>query len=166
MWEARKRRRQVRHLEARLRSARPIPRDELVRSIAGRAATKRAPRAWSRVAFAGALTTLLLGMFASFGGIGYAASGATQAIDTLKTLSTKHKVTVHSAADAQYPGQPAPAPKGPSHAVKPAERTAVAGAAQSATLPFTGLSLLATVLVGSALLGIGLILRRRERSDT
>ena len=31
--------------------------------------------AWSRVSFAGALTVLALGTLASFGGLGYAASG-------------------------------------------------------------------------------------------
>ena len=40
---------------------------------------------------------------------------------------------------------------------------AVAGAQ---TLPFTGVSLLVTVLIGLALLTTGLILRRRERSDS
>jgi hypothetical protein len=120
---------------------------------------------WSRIAFAAALTTLLLGTFASFGGIGYAGSGATQAVNTLKTLSSKHKVTVHSSADAQYPKPPAK----PSQGTRPAQRTQVAGAAaavQSKTLPFTGISLLGTVLASIALIALGLVLRRRERSTS
>ena len=40
---------------------------------------------------------------------------------------------------------------------------AVAGVSTAKTLPFTGISLLATVLIGSALLALGLVLRRRER---
>jgi LPXTG-motif cell wall-anchored protein len=36
--------------------------------------------------------------------------------------------------------------------------------ASAKTLPFTGISLLATVLIGSGLLALGLILRRRERN--
>ena len=38
----------------------------------------------------------------------------------------------------------------------------VEAAAQGGTLPFTGLSLLATVLVGLALIATGIVLRRRE----
>src|SRR2546425_9349379 len=101
MWEAFNRRRETRHLEGRLRSARSAPRDEFVRSIASRVSENPAPRAWSRIAFAASLTTLLLGTFASFGGLGYAASGAASAVHTLKTLSTKHKVVVISAADSR-----------------------------------------------------------------
>lgn len=163
MWESRNRDRDSRRLEARLRSERPIPRDEFVRSIASSVETARVPRVWSRLAFAGALTTLLLGTFTSFGGIGYAGSGATQAVNTLKTLSAKHKLVVHnSAARAQY--QPAPTP--PSRAAQPAAvaKGAVAAEAKQGTLPFTGISLLGTAVASIALIALGLVLRRRERS--
>ncbi len=163
MWEARNRRRQARHLEEQLRSARPAPSDELVARIASRIGTDRAPRAWSRLAFAGALTTLLLGTFASFGGLGYAASGTTHAIGTLKTLAVSHKVTVRSASDDQYKPTPE-APKPHLRGVARAQSAGVAAAVQSRSLPFTGFSLLGTVLAGIALLTLGIVLRRRERS--
>jgi hypothetical protein len=163
MWEARHRRRQDRHLEARLRSARPTPSDEFVRNLTGRVETRRAPRVWSRLAFAAAFTTLLLGTFASFGGLGYAGSGATQAVNTLKTLSSKHKLVVHkSSASAQYP----PTPGAPAQGAQPAAQTQVAGAQAAKTLPFTGISLLGTVLASIALIALGLVLRRRERSTS
>jgi hypothetical protein len=163
MWEARKHRREARGLEKQLRSARPAPSDELIARITANVGTRRAPTAWSRLAFAGALSTLILGMFASFGGLGYAASGTTQALGTLKMLASTHKVEVRSAADDQYkpsPQTPAPQVKGVSHA----QTAGVAAAANSRTLPFTGFSLLGTVIVALALMTLGIVLRRRERS--
>jgi hypothetical protein len=103
----------------------------------------------------------MLGTFASFGGIGYAASGASHAAQTLADLATAKKVKVHSAAADQY----APPPK--AHAQAPAQAAAQPGAAeavaQARALPFTGLSLVGTALLGIALIAIGLALRRRER---
>jgi cell division septation protein DedD len=77
-----------------------------------------APRkAWSRVAFAAALSVFILGSFASFGGLGYAAAGATHTYDAVKQAVVKQKLTVKvhtsSAAD-QYPAAPTtPAPTTP-----------------------------------------------------
>jgi hypothetical protein len=163
MWEARKRRRQAQHLEERLRSARPAPPEELVARIESDISTRPAPTAWSRLAFAGALSALILGTFASFGGLGYAASGTTHAIGTLKMLAATQKVKVQSAADDQYK----PAPQTPAPQVKGVSQTQTAGAAaatESGSLPFTGISLLATVMVALALITLGIVLRRRERS--
>src|SRR6266540_3213740 len=103
MWEARNRRRSDRRLEARLRSARPEADEALVRTITGGLKPRQQPRAWSRVAFAAAFTTFVVGMLASFGGISYAASGATNAVQTLTKLAKAEKVVVHhSAAANQY----------------------------------------------------------------
>ena len=161
MWN---RRSNDRRLEARLRTARPEADEELVRNIVGSLQRRREPRAWSRVAFAGAFTTLLVGMFASFGGISYAASGATTAVHTLTKIAKAQKVVVHhSAAANQYkPGdedQQAPVSE-----TQGAEAQGAQGVeAASATLPFTGISLLATVLLGLIMVSTGLALRRRER---
>jgi hypothetical protein len=163
MWEARNRRSSDRRLEARLRSARPEADEALVRTIAGAVEPRRPQRAWSRVAFAGAFTTLLVGMFASFGGISYAASGATSAVQTLTKIAKAEKVVVHhSAAANQYepPGNDNQAPASQVQGTAGAQGVA---AAQSGTLPFTGMSLLATMLLGLAMVVTGLALRRRER---
>jgi hypothetical protein len=163
MWEARKRRRQAQHLEERLRSSRAAPPDELVARIESDISTRPAPTAWSRLAFAGALSALILGTFASFGGLGYASSGTTHAIGTLKMLAATHKVEVQSAADDQYK----PTPQAPATQVKgvsQAQTAGVAAATESQSLPFTGISLLGTVIVALALMTLGLVLRRRERS--
>jgi hypothetical protein len=159
MWN---RRSNDRRLEARLRTARPEADEELVRNIVGSLEPRREPRAWSRVAFAAAFTTLLVGMFASFGGISYAASGATTAVHTLTKIAKAQKVVIHhSAAANQYEpgdeGQQAPT----------SETQGAQGAqgveAASGTLPFTGISLLVTVLLGLTMVSTGLALRRRER---
>ena|SRR2546422_664687 len=166
MWSQRRSRRDS-DREAMLRSYRAEPSEEFVESLAGRVSAQRPVHhtAWSRLAFAGAASTMILGMLASFGGLGYAASGASSTYTVVKQAVVHHKVTVHvkSSASGQYDTTPA-AP-----AQNVAGETQVKGAtlgAVKSSLPFTGLSLLATVLVGLALLATGLILRRRERSDT
>lgn len=153
-------------LVGQLRAARVEPREEFVNGLSGRIDSNSGAhtvRPWSRVAFAGAVTTLMVGMFASFGGIGYAASGADHTYQTVKTLVVKHSVTVrHSAASDQYGNKPT-APSSPAGTVAGQQSVGgVEAAAQGGTLPFTGLSLLATVLVGLALIATGIVLRRRE----
>lgn len=157
-------------LEAELRSVRAQPRDEFVTKLAETVESRPAPRrAWSRLAFAGAVTTFILGTFASFGGLGYAASGSAGAYHAVKQVTTGHVfVSVHksSAAD-QYAPKPKPHKKPKKH---PHVATGVAGqqaalnkaVKSSGTLPFTGLSLLTTLLVSLALIASGIALRRRE----
>jgi hypothetical protein len=148
-------------LERRLRSSRPNARDEFVRALSRKVAPPRRTLAWSRLAFAAAFTTLLLGTFASLGGIGYTTAGASQAYQTVKKLTAAEKVSVErsSAADQYGPPQEEPIDQGQ------AEAGEAAGQAieESETLPFTGISLLSTALAGIALLILGLALRRRER---
>ena len=161
MWN---RRSNNRRLEARLRTARPEADEELVRNIVGSLEPRREPRAWSRVAFAGAFTTLLVGMFASFGGISYAASGATTAVHTLTKIAKAQKVVVHHSAAANQYGPGDEGQQAPVSETQGAQAQGAQGveAAQS-TLPFTGISLLATMLLGLAMVSAGLALRRRER---
>ena len=171
MWSHRRSRRPS-DLEATLRESRAEPPEEFVQNLADRVDAKRPVHrtAWSRLAFAGAASTMILGMFASFGGVGYAAGGASSAYSVVRKAVVDHKLSVDvhkSSASAQYATNPEPP------AQKPAQQSAgevngtAAGAVAGAqTLPFTGMSLLVTVLIGFTLLATGVILRRRERSDS
>jgi hypothetical protein len=169
MWSFRKSKRSS-DAEAALKRSRSEPREEFVASLAERIAEER-PRhrvAWSRLAFAGAASTMILGVFASFGGFGYAASGASSTYSVVKQAVVQHKLSVDvhkSSAASQYDEAPSTPPENNSAGqVEGASVGQVAGA--QSQLPFTGLSLVVTVVVGLALLTTGLILRRRERSDS
>jgi hypothetical protein len=170
MWSF-KRSKRSSEAEAALKRYRSAPREEFVATLAERIAEER-PRhrvAWSRLAFAGAASTMILGVFASFGGFGYAASGASSTYSVVRQAVVEHKLSVDvhkSSAASQYDNPPASVPQGNNNTgqVEGASVGQVAGA--QSELPFTGLSLLVTVLVGLALLTTGLILRRRERSDS
>jgi len=171
MWSHRRSRRSF-DPEATLRSHRAEAREEFVQSLADQIGAERPlyRTAWSRLAFAGAASTMILGMFASFGGVGYAAGGATSAYSVVKKAVVQHKLSVDvhkSSASAQYPDTTPTHPPANNVAGQTEVKGTAAGAVAGAqTLPFTGISLLVTVLVGFTLLATGLILRRRERRDS
>jgi hypothetical protein len=143
-------------IEKELRTGAPRAEQDFVAALAAEIPAPRARR--SRTAFASGIAVIVLGAFASFGGVGYAAEGAANAADAAKKAVTK------TSASDQY---------GTTTPVKPAEPSnpvvVVAGASTTApaksTLPFTGLSLVGTVGIGLALFAIGLALRRRERTE-
>jgi hypothetical protein len=172
MWTRRSASHRGSELEAALRELRSEAPPELVDALA-RGVVARQPRpsrSWSRLAFAAALSVFILGTFASFGGLSYAASGATGTYDVVKQVVVKHKLKVSvptSSAAAQYPAKPKAKPKPKPGPFKPPKTPKPAGAVspQSSTLPFTGFSLLATFVVSLALIGAGLALRRRERRN-
>jgi hypothetical protein len=117
---------------------------------------------WSRLAFGASLTVMILGTFASFGGLSYAASGSTHALRTIEKVTTSHKIVVsHSSATAQYPKAGTKPVKHVTKHAKPSQGT-LGVSTQSGTLPFTGVSLLVTVLLSLALMAGGLLLRRGE----
>jgi hypothetical protein len=156
--------------DAQLRSSRPQARDEFVESLAQHVVGHAQTATWarSRLAFAGAVSTFILGTLVSFGGLSYAASGAAGSYHTAKQVAVHHTlfVSVHksSAAD-QY----APPPK--RHHKKHHRTSGAVGVAgeqnavtkPSGTLPFTGISLLTTLVVSLLLIATGVFLRRRER---
>src|ERR671923_585380 len=132
-------------------------------------------RTWSRVAFAGAASTFILGTFASFGGLGYAASGAAGTYHAVKQVAVKHTLIVSvkkSSASDQYAPKPKPHKKSkPAVAGVAGQQGAVgvagvSGVRSGGTLPFTGLSLAATLALSLALIVAGLTLRRRERGTS
>jgi hypothetical protein len=153
-------------LEAQLRGHRAKPTDEFVdrlsRSVA---AERRAPqRAWSRLAFASAVSVFMLGTFASFGGLSYAASGASGTYHAVKQVASgKLLVSVKKSSAADEYGKPPPKP--PTATVGGVQKTLGAGVKSGGTLPFTGLSLLTTFFISLALIVAGLALRRRERRN-
>ena len=168
MWKLRRFRRGS-ELDAVLRNRRWEARAEFVDELSKRVHDEPfAPRrTWSRVAFAAAASTFLLGTFASFGGVGYAASGARGTYDAVKQVAVKHTliVSVHkSSARDQYAPKPKPHKKQVAAGVA-GQRGAVgvAGVRTGGTLPFTGLSLVATLALSLAMILAGLMLRRRER---
>ena len=124
----------------------------------------------SRLAFAGAVSVFILGTFASFGGLSYAASGAAGTYHTVKQVAVKHSLIVSvpkSSASAQY----APKPK-PHKTQPPAAKVAgtqlgvagVAGVSSGGTLPFTGLQLALLLLAGLAAIAMGTVIRRTART--
>jgi hypothetical protein len=149
-------------LEHDLRAERPEPRADFLLGLAKHVAESRPrrPRSASRLAFALALVTFVVGTFASFGGVGYAAEGAVSAVKVVKkAVADKPRVLSGSSAQAQY--QPPPPPE-----IEEGEGAAAAPTAQVAeaeSLPFTGISLAITAALGLALLAAGLILRRAEK---
>ena len=153
-------------IEGRLREARAEPREGFVEDVAARAGARSGRSSgWSRLAFGASLTVMILGTFASFGGLSYAASGGTHALRTIEKVTTSHKIVVsQSSATAQYPKAVTKPAKHLKKHAKPAHGT-LGVSTQSGTLPFTGVSLLVTVLLSLALMAGGLLLRKGERGS-
>ena len=161
-------------LERVLCDGRPEAPDEFVAGLARKVTPTPHARRWSRVAFASSLTVFMVGSFASFGGLGYAAGNAHSVAKSVTRIVTpaaktqKLAVKTKSAAVDQYGNQtytpPAAQPK-----PKPAKVIKVAGIStqtsptqSSDELPFTGLGLGVTAALGLMLLAFGALLRRRE----
>jgi hypothetical protein len=149
-------------LESRLRAERVKAPDALVETIVRSVTPERArsPRG-ARLSFAGAVAVLVVGSFASLGGVSYAASAGEVTVHAVKQIVVHHHVTVHhSSAIAQY-GKPSTnlgKPKPVSHTLGV---TASLPAKVQGTLPFTGISLGITVAISLLLMGLGFALRRR-----
>jgi hypothetical protein len=128
-------------LEAELKANRPEPSRELVDRLEMRVRTHgRASRSGFRVAFAGALAAGVLTALASVGGLGYAATGASQAVEKAKRVVHVHTVaTIHkSAASDQYKKPKAKCRKG-THRVKGVcKRVKKARGVRFRKPPFTG----------------------------
>jgi hypothetical protein len=125
---------------------------------------KGASARWSRAAFVAAFVVLVVGSFASFGGLSYAASGSAHALRTVAHVATGHKVVVRSSSAAdQYPKAGVAGAKTTKHHTH--HKAVLAAPVKSGTLPFTGLSLAVTVLLSLALAAGGYFLRRAGRKS-
>ena len=186
-------------LGSELRASRPEPSKTLVKTLSDSVAAdgrKTRLRRASRLSFAGAITVLMLGSLASFGGLGYAATNTKDAFVAVKKVvvpARPQTVSNTAAADQYQPQKVTICHKGhtitiarsalPAHlrhgdTIGPcagnvlgagAGHSQGAGAAlgatgTSGTLPFTGISLAATVLLGVILMTLGFALRRRANS--
>lgn len=183
-------------VEELLRSARPVPRPDFVASLAERMRSVRQPARRSRLAFAAALTAFVLGSVISFGGLGYAASASYETVKVVKRIvaPSKPRTLAKTSASDQYRQESIPEAAGtyPSQGItgagakgakavvkavptkkptavptKPTVKRPAAPPVRAAgQLPFTGISLGATLAISLALVGLGLFLRRRERRSS
>jgi len=160
-------------LERKLRRLRPEARGDFVAMVASTTASRPASRRLGRAGIAFAVTGLMLVAFASFGGVGYASSAASDAIKKVQTivhLKTTQAPRGTSAAQAQYAPpptpkakpKPKPTPK-PKPFKPPTPQPPSQGGKQGAGLPFTGLALWIPVALGLAIFLLGLGLRRLGR---
>ena len=141
-----------------LRAAAPRPGDEFVNALARDLAIARPARRRSRLAFASGFTVIMVGALASFGGVGYASSGAA----AVKSVVVTKKTSAQGQYDQERAVQPAPVVKGVAVTKTTKAKPTVSS---SGTLPFTGLSLIGTIALGGALVGVGIAIRRRESRD-
>jgi hypothetical protein len=129
-------------LEAELRANRPEPSRELVHKLERRVRSNRDSRAGSfRVAFAGALAAGVLTALASVGGLGYAATGVSEATEKAKRIMHVHGVTAlrKSAAIDQYRKPKArKCPKGTKRVRGKCKRVKKARGVRFRRPPFTG----------------------------
>src|SRR5215211_1432034 len=173
MWKRRKSFEVGSEVESALRSHRVEADQSFVEDLSDRVHARRIDTrtARSRLAFAGAVSVFILGTFASFGGLSYAASGAVGSYHAVKQVAVKHSLIVSvkkSSAAAQYAPKPKPHKTKPPKVAVAGTQTGVAGVAgvsSGDTLPFTGVSLLATFILSLGLIVLGVALRRRERSN-
>src|SRR2546421_871437 len=154
-------------LERELRAARSEPRADFLAALARHALESEPRRALlpSRIAFGLALTVFVVGSFASFGGLSYAASEADSAVKVVKSAVHHHaqRVKHNSSAMAQYVSPPPPVSTTSGESANAGAPLGETAAKSGGNLPFTGISLVVTAVIGFALLTLGLVLKGREK---
>jgi hypothetical protein len=147
-------------LERELRGVAPQAGDAFVAGLAAAIPVRRRPR--SRMSFAAGVAVLVLGTFASFGGVAVAANGAASAAKAAKAAVTAADDQYGEEVEVEVPVETTPAVTETAPTVEVKSSTAKSSPPSKGTLPFTGLSLAGTVVLGGALLTLGFALRRRE----
>lgn len=157
-------------LEGELHASRPQPRVDFARALADEVRSRPTGRSrLGRVGLALALSGLIVVALASFGGVGYASSTASQAVKKVERATTpKHvRIVSNSAAQAQYAPFTPPKPKLKAQAARAtaSARAQAAGPPKVTTsqLPFTGLALWVPLAIGLLMVAFGLVLRTRSR---
>jgi hypothetical protein len=90
-------------LEAELRRNRPEPNRDFVRALTSEIRGRGRPSGSLRLAFAGALTVVMLVALAAVGGIGYAATAPQKAVTAVVSLVSSGVSVIHnSPASDQY----------------------------------------------------------------
>jgi hypothetical protein len=129
-------------LEAELRASRPEPSRELVHQLEARVRHdgRQARRGSFRVAFVSAIAVGMLAALSSVGGLGYAATGAGQAVAKATRIVHVHGVTqVHkSAARDQYKKPKAKCRKGTKRVKGVCKKIKKARGVRFRRPPFTG----------------------------
>jgi hypothetical protein len=128
-------------LEAELRANRPEPSRELVHQLEARVRQDgRRARGGLRIAVVASIVVGLLASLGSVGGLGYAATGAGQAVAKARRIVHVHGVTqVHkSAARDQYSKPRAKCPKGKKRVNGKCKRIKKAKGKRFRKPPFTG----------------------------
>jgi hypothetical protein len=151
-----------------LRRYRPSPSRDFATAVARslRLGRPRGAVPSSRLVFVTALCVIVLGMFASFGGVSYAAHGISHSVASVKSAVAGPRVVHQTPATDQYQTPPPPVVTPPSGGgVSGAGGGGGAGAQPAAmgNLPFTGFPVIFTSAIGFGLILIGLMLRRREQ---
>ena len=148
-----------------LRLHRPSPSGDFVAAVARslRPSRPRGAVPSSRLVFVTALCVLLLGVFASFGGVSYAAHGISHSVGSVKSAVSGPSVVHRSPANDQYHTPPPVTPPAGGGVSGAGGGGAGAQPAAMGNLPFTGFPIIFTSGIGFGLILIGLMLRRREQ---
>jgi hypothetical protein len=148
-----------------LRRHRPSPPPDFVTAVARslRPRRRRGAVPSSRLVFVTALCVLVLGVFASFGGVSYAAHGIGHGVASVKAAVAGPRVVHHSPATDQYQIPPPVGTHPPGGGVSGAGGGGGTQPAAMGNLPFTGFPVIFASAIGFGLILIGLMLRRHER---
>jgi hypothetical protein len=142
--------------------ATPLELDQIKQRARAKAArpSRRSQPMKSRLAI---LSMLVVGVLMSMTGVGFAITGLSSSTNDASVA----EYSVPTPGGGVSPGQethPGSNNNQPNGGVKPAQQ--VAAGATTNQLPFTGFAAIPVLIAGLGLLSVGLVMRRRARSDS